>query len=254
MVNRFSGKVVIVTGAAGDIGSAAAKRFAAEGASVVAVDRVDAEVVADINASGGKAVAVIADVTRERDVQRYVNIAISTYGRLDVLFNNAGIEGDSSSIGEYYTAVFDQVMEVNVRGVFLGMKYAVPAMSKTGGGSIINTASVAGISGAAGFSAYCASKHAVIGLTKSVAKQHGPDNIRVNAICPSAMTGKMMKAIEEKIQPDNQGAIAEALRETIPLGRYAKPDDVVSMVTYLASDEASFVNGGVYTIDGGLSA
>jgi NAD(P)-dependent dehydrogenase (short-subunit alcohol dehydrogenase family) len=254
MTNRFTEKVVIVTGAAGDIGSAAVRRFAAEGASVVAVDRIDAEVVAGVNASGGDAIAVIADVTQERDVQRYVNIALSTFGRLDVLFNNAGIEGDNSSIEDYSTDTFDQVMDVNVRGVFLGMKYAVPAMRKTGGGAIINTASVAGISGAAGFSAYCASKHAVIGLTKSVAKQHGADNIRVNAICPSAMTGKMMKSIEEKIQPDNQGSVEESVRETIPLGRYAMPDDVVSMVTYLASNEACFINGGVYTIDGGLSA
>lgn len=254
MTNRFAGKVVIVTGASGDIGSAAARRFAAEGACVVAVDRVDSDVTIDINASGGKAIAVIADVTQESDVQRYVDECLSNYGRLDVLFNNAGIEGDCSPIGEYSTAVFDQVFAVNVRGVFLGMKYAVPAMIDTGGGSIINTASVAGISGAPGFTAYSASKHAVIGLTKSVAKQHGVDNVRVNAICPSAMTGKMMTAIEEKILPDNQGTVAGALVETIPLGRYAMPEDIVSTVTFLASDEAAFINGGVYTIDGGLSA
>ena len=253
-MHRFTGKVVIVTGASGDIGSAAARRFAAEGACVVAVDRIESDLVDSISAAGGQAISVIADVTQEHDVQRYIDICLSTYGRLDVLFNNAGIEGDNSPIGEYSTAVFDQVMAVNVRGVFLGMKYAVPAMSKTNGGSIINTASIAGISGAAGFSAYCASKHAVIGLTKSVAKQHGVDNIRVNAICPSAMTGNMMTAIEEKIQADNKGVVAEALRQSIPLKRYATPADIVSTVVYLASDEASFINGGVYTIDGGLSA
>lgn len=254
MMLRFAGKVVIVTGASGDIGSAAARRFAAEGACVVAVDRVDSSVVASINASGGNAIALSADVTNENDVQRYVEECIARYGRLDVLFNNAGIEGDCSPVNEYSTAVFDQVMAVNVRGVFLGMKYAVQAMCSNGGGAIINTASIAGISGAAGFAAYSASKHAIIGLTKSVAKQHGLQNIRVNAICPSAMSGKMMAAIEEKIQPDNQGSVAEALRATIPLKRYAKPDDIVSVVTYLASDEASFINGGVYTVDGGLSA
>ena len=254
MAHRFAGKVVIVTGASGDIGSAAARRFAAEGACVVAVDRVDSTVVAEISAAGGKAMAVIADVSQERCVERYVAACLAMYGRLDVLFNNAGIEGDCSPIGDYSTAVFDQVMAVNVRGVFLGMKYAVPAMIETGGGSIINTASVAGISGAPGFTAYSASKHAVIGLTKSVAKQHGVDNIRVNAICPSAMTGTMMTAIEEKIQPDNEGAVAKSLRQTIPLGRYAQPEEIVSTVAYLASDEASFISGGVYTIDGGLSA
>jgi len=257
VTKRFADKVVIITGAAGDIGRAAVFRFATEGARVVAVDLDEAllqAVIEQVGKDGGVGIAIAADVTQEQQVKHFVDAAIAAYGRIDILFNNAGIEGDSCGIGDYSIDTFDQVMAVNVRGVFLAMKYTVPEMTKTGGGSVINTSSVAGISGAAGFSAYSASKHAVIGLTKSVAKQHGADNIRVNAICPSAMTGKMMDSIEEKIQPHNHGAVADALRESIPLKRYATASDIVSTVAFLASDEASFINGAVYTIDGGLTA
>ena len=134
------------------------------------------------------------------------------------------------------------------------MKFVVPVMRARGGGAIINTASVAGVSGAAGFSAYCASKHAVIGLTRSVAKQQGVDNIRVNAVCPCAVTGHMMQSIEEKMQPDDPATLHKTLEATVPLQRYAEAADVVSMVTYLCSDEARFLTGGVYTVDGGVTA
>jgi 3alpha(or 20beta)-hydroxysteroid dehydrogenase len=145
-------------------------------------------------------------------------------------------------------------MGVNGRGVLLGMKYVVPVMRARGGGAIVNTASVAGLSGASLISSYCASKHAVIGLTRSVAMQQGPNNIRVNAVCPAAMTGRMMTSIENKMSPGDADTVRDAVLGTIPMGRYARPGDVASMVTHLCSDEASFLNGGAYPVDGGATA
>ena len=256
---RFAEKVVIITGAAGDIGSAAVKRFASEGAAVVAVDMNETalqSLVAACESQGHSIISVVADVTQEDGVKRYVETAVNAHGSIDVLFNNAGIEGDCCCISEYDTAIFDRVMAVNVKAAFLGMKHVVPIMQGHGGGSIINAASVAGLSGAPGFSAYTASKHAVIGLTRSVAKQQGIHNIRVNAVCPSAVDGNMMNAVEQKMQPDSEDTqeLRKALQATVPLQRYAKPSDVVSIVAYLSSDEASFINGGVYTVDGGVTA
>ena len=254
---RFQNKVVIVTGAAGDIGRATVRRFAGEGANVVAVDLdADAAVaLADaLKTEGLQIIAKGANVTREADVKAYVDHAYSEYGGVDVLFNNAGIEGQCTDISECDLADFDRVMAVNVRGVLLGMKYVVPVMRERGGGAIVNTASVAGLSGASLLTSYCASKHAVIGLTRSVAIQQGPNNIRVNAVCPSAMTGRMMTSIEHRMQPDDAGAVHDAVLSSIPMGRYAVPEDVASMVTHLCSDEAAFLNGGAYPVDGGVTA
>jgi 3alpha(or 20beta)-hydroxysteroid dehydrogenase len=257
MTGRFEDKVAIVTGAAGDIGSAAITRFAAEGARVVAVDfnatALDG-LLNDLQAQDFKCIGVVADVTSETDVEHYVESACAEFGGVDVLFNNAGMEGECSDISECELDDFDRVMAVNVRGVLLGMKYVVPAMQRRGGGAIINTASVAGMSGAPGFTAYCASKHAVIGLTRSVAMQQGVNNIRVNAVCPSAMTGRMMSAIEQKMMPDDAAGAQATLEAMVPMGRYANAQDVVSMVMHLCSDEASFLNGGVYPVDGGVTA
>ena len=254
---RFEDKVVIVTGAAGDIGRTTTRRFAAEGARGVAVD-FDADRIAglaeELNSDGLQIIAEVADVTLEADVERYVGQACAIYGGVDVLFNNAGMEGQCSDVSECDLADFDRVMAVNVRGVLLGMKYVVPVMRERGGGAIVNTASVAGLSGASLLTSYCASKHAVIGLTRSVAMQQGPNNIRVNAVCPSAMTGRMMTSIEHKMQPDDAAAVRDAVLGTIPMGRYARPEDVASMVTHLCSDEAAFLNGGAYTVDGGVTA
>jgi 3alpha(or 20beta)-hydroxysteroid dehydrogenase len=254
---RFENKVVIITGAAGDIGRAATRRFAGEGAKVVAVDFDVEAVVAlagELKNEGLQIIAKQADVTQEADVKAYVDHACSEYGGVDVLFNNAGIEGECGDVSECDLAIFDQVMAVNVRGVLLGMKYVVPVMRERGGGAIVNTASVAGLSGASLLTSYCASKHAVIGLTRSVAMQQGPNNIRVNAVCPSAMTGRMMTSIEHKMQPDDTAAVHDAVLSGIPMGRYARPEDVASMVTHLCSDEAAFLNGGAYPVDGGVTA
>lgn len=254
---RFEDKVVIVTGAAGDIGRETTRRFAAEGAMVVAVDfdadRVEA-LAAELREQGQPVFAEVADVAREADVKRYVEASCARYGGVDVLFNNAGVEGECSDISECELEDFDWVMGVNVRGVLLGMKYVVPVMRDRGGGAIVNTASVAGLSGASLLTSYCASKHAVIGLTRSVAMQQGSNNIRVNAVCPSAMTGRMMTSIESKMLPGDAAAVRDAVLDTIPMGRYATPADVASMVTHLCSDESAFLSGGVYTVDGGVTA
>lgn len=254
---RFEDKAVIVTGAAGDIGRAAARRFAVEGARVAAVD-FDAERVqnlaAELQADGLQVIGMEADVRREEDVAAYVARTCEAYGGVDILFNNAGVEGDASDVAEVDLEDFDWVMAVNVRGVLLGMKHVVPVMRERGGGAIVNTASVAGLSGASLLTSYCASKHAVIGLTRSVAMQQGPHNIRVNAVCPSAMTGRMMTSIENKMLPDDANAVRDAVLATIPMGRYAQPEDVASMVAHLCSDEANFLNGGAYPVDGGVTA
>lgn len=254
---RFLGKTVLITGAAGDIGSAAMQRFAAEGADVIGVD-LDIvtlqQAIDQLPSHSGQVTARQLDISKESAVSDCFNELAEAFDKIDILFNNAGIEGNCADITEFDTANFDQVMAVNVRGVFLGMKYAVSIMQKQGGGAIVNTASVAGLSGSPGFAAYCASKHAVIGLTRSVAKQQGVNNIRVNAVCPSPMNGKMMAAIEEKTRLATDINIHDTMVASIPLGRYAEAEDIVSMVTYLSSDEARFLTGGVYTVDGGLTA
>lgn len=261
MRQRFKDKVIIITGAAGDIGTATALRFADEGACVVGVDfdehglaRLAEQVLELTGKSGGDYLPVQADVTSEASVQNYVSAAVAQFGGIDGLFNNAGIEGSASDVADCDLEDFERVMAVNVRGVLLGMKHVVPHMNQRGGGSIVNTASVAGMAGAAGLTAYCASKHAVIGLTRSVARQQGVNNIRVNAVCPSAMSGRMMASIESKISPDAAHEVHEAMEAAIPMGRYAEPADVASMVTHLCSDEAAFLNGGVYTVDGGFTS
>lgn len=257
MDQRFASKVIVVTGAAGDIGTAAVLRFATEGATLVAVDFDDYgldRLTERVGESGGGFLRLQADVSDEESVKNYIAATVSEFGRIDALFNNAGIEGEAGDIADCDIEDFERVMSVNVRGVLLGMKYAVPYMREAGGGAIVNTASVAGMSGAAGMVAYCASKHAVIGLTRSVARQQGPNNIRVNAVCPSPMVGRMMNSIEKKLAPGAAQETHDAMESAIPLGRYAQPSDVASMVAHLCSDEAAFLNGGIYTVDGGFTS
>lgn len=255
---RFAEKTVIVTGGAGDIGKAAALRFAREGASVAVVDlnlAAVGAVVDEIAAAGGRAIAVKADVTKADDVKAYFAEANTAFGGVDILFNNAGVEGVVQPIEDYPEDEFDAVMGVNVRGVFLGMKYAVPFMRARGAGVIINTASIAGLSGSAGVCAYNASKHAVIGLTRSGAAQLGAENIRVNAVCPSPIVGRMMESLESGFMPEGSNADVRAqMAAGIPMQRYGTPEEVVGLVTFLGSADAGFLNGGVYTVDGGLTA
>ncbi|MEM9571518.1 MAG: SDR family oxidoreductase [Pseudomonadota bacterium] len=257
MTQRFENKTVIVTGASGEIGQAIAQGFLSDGAKVVAADLDETALVETVNkfsAAGHSITGVTADVSSAEDVERCVDVALETYGRVDAMINNAGVEGVVAPVEDYPEAEFDKVIGVNVRGVFLGMRYAVPALRKSGGGSIVNLASVAGLSGSTGTPAYNASKHAVIGLTRSGAVQLGAENIRVNAVCPSPVTGRMMASLEAGMLPDDPASARELIAQQIPMQRYADPKEVADLVLYLCSDGASFLNGGIYTVDGGMTA
>ena len=257
MANRFDGKIAIVTGGAGDIGRAVATRLLDEGASVMIVDldqgAVDAAV-KDLAGKSQKVAGCTADVTCAKDTASYVAATHEAFGGVDILINNAGIEGVVAPLESYPEDSFDQVIAVNVRGVFLGMKYVVNAMRARGGGAIVNLASVAGLSGSPGMVAYNASKHAVIGMTRSAAKSLGPDRIRVNAVCPSPIRGRMMASLESGLSPDDPATVHETLAASIPLQRYGEPAEVASLITYLCSPDAQFMTGGYHTVDGGMTA
>jgi NAD(P)-dependent dehydrogenase (short-subunit alcohol dehydrogenase family) len=249
--NRLDGKVALITGAGGEIGEATLRLMAARGARVVAVDR-DRKALDRAIAGVPGAVALEADVSDEASVKAYVAEVAKTAGRIDVFFNNAGIEGPVWPITEYPLAEFQKVMAVNVIGVFLGMKHVIPVMEKTGG-SIINTSSVAGLTGTPGISAYNASKHAVIGLTRSAAAEWGKKGIRVNSVNPGPIASRMMRSLEEGFSPGSADAARSGFSAMIPLGRYGTPEEVATMVAYLASDDARYLNGAIFTIDGGFT-
>jgi NAD(P)-dependent dehydrogenase (short-subunit alcohol dehydrogenase family) len=249
----FTGKVAVVTGGANGIGRAAAAAFARCGARIVLVDRaIEAgeASAAEIRAGGGEARFIAADVTRSAEVQAYVRASLDAFGAIDCFFNNAGIEGRVAPTAEYDEAVFDAVIAVNLKGAFLGLRHVLPVMLRQGSGAIVNTASTAGLAGAPGLSAYVASKHGVIGLTKSAAVEAGPAGVRVNAVCPGPTQTRMMQSLEEQGGENAR----RRFRSAIPLGSYAMPDEVANLVLFLCSDLASSITGAHYLIDGGRSA
>ena len=252
----FTGKVAIITGGGNGIGRAASMAFARYGAKVVVVDRDGkaAEGTAgSIKQQGGDALAVTADVTKSADVQAYVKAAIAQYGRIDCFFNNAGIEGKIASTMDYDEAMFDQVIGINVKGVFLGMRYVLPEMVKQGSGAIVNTASVAGLMASPGMSAYVASKHAVIGLTKTAAQEVAGRGVRVNAVCPGPVDTRMIHSLESMINPNDPAGVGAKYQSSIPSGRYSTPEEIANMVVFLCSDLASNTTGGQFVVDGGRS-
>jgi NAD(P)-dependent dehydrogenase (short-subunit alcohol dehydrogenase family) len=253
---RLDGRVAVVTGAAGFIGRATAKLLAARGARIVAVDRRQQDLeaaVQDLPASA-EALPIPADVTSEDEVKSYVRASLDRFGKIDVFYNNAGIEGDVRKITDYPLESFRRVLDVNVVGVFLGMKHVLPAMLARGKGSIINTASIAGLIGSPDVAVYSASKHAVIGLTRSAAIECSGTGVRINCVCPGLIESRMLSAIVEGRNPGNAPIPNEKLAERIPARRLGDPAEVASIVAFLASDEASYVSGSAYTVDGGRTA
>jgi NAD(P)-dependent dehydrogenase (short-subunit alcohol dehydrogenase family) len=253
----FTGKVALITGGGNGIGRAAAVGFAQRGAKVVVVDRdgAAAEATAGIvRQNGGEAVAVTADVTKSDEVKAYVKAAIEKFGRIDCFFNNAGIEGKLAHTADYDEAVFDAVIGVNVKGVFLGLRHVLPEMIRQGSGAIVNTASVAGLVATPGMPAYVASKHAVIGLTKTAAGEVARQGIRVNAVCPGPVDTRMIHSLEAQISPGNPAAIGERYQAAQPTGRYTTAEEIANMVLFLCSDLAANTTGGQFVVDGGRTA
>ena len=258
---RLDGKVAVITGATGGIGRAASKLFAGEGARLTLVDLDEAALQETVRSIGeDRASYIVADVTQPDQAQAYINAAANRWGGVDALLANAGIEGALSPIPDYPVDVFDRVMAVNVRGVWLGIKYAVPIMRERGGGSIVITSSTAGIGGTPDMSAYTTSKHAVIGLMRTASLEGAPFGIRVNTVNPSPIETRMMRSIEEmRVAAMDDSAVTvevakQAFAERIPLQRYGNPEEVARLMLFLASDDSSFCTGGVYMVDGGRSA
>ena len=248
----FTGQVALVTGAGAGIGQATALAFAGEGLKVVVADRDVAggeDTVAQIKAAGGSAIFLGCDVTVEAQVKQLMEQTISTYGRLDYAFNNAGIEIEQGRLADGTLDEFDAIMGVNVKGVWLCMKYQLPLMLAQGGGAIVNTASVAGLGAAPKMSIYSASKHAVIGLTKSAAIEYAKKRIRVNAVCPAVIDTAMFRRAYEA--DPRKAEFAAAMH---PVGRIGKVEEVASAVLYLCSDGAAFTTGHALAVDGGALA
>lgn len=247
-------KTVLISGGAGDIGRAIARRHLSWGAKVVIVDAsADAlhEAEQELGASPDRLLGIVGDVTDEAQVVDYVGRAHEFLGRVTAFFNNAGIEGDAEPIPQLSRDSFERVISVNVLGVFLGMKHVLPLMIEQGAGAVVNTASVAGIRGSENLAAYVASKHAVIGLTRTAAIEVASRGVRVNAVCPSGVEGRMIRSIEDKTLRNRGSGSAGDFAARNPTGRLASVDEIANVAAFLASDGASFVNGAAWVIDGG---
>jgi NAD(P)-dependent dehydrogenase (short-subunit alcohol dehydrogenase family) len=253
---RLDGKVAVVTGAAGVIGTATIRLLAERGAKIVAVDRREQDLKAAVGElpASAQALVVAADVTQEDEVADYVRAATDRFGTIDVFYNNAGVEGEVKPITEYSLEAFRRVLDVNVVGVFLGLKHVLPVMLKQNKGSIINTASIAGLLGSPHIAVYSASKHAVVGLTKSVAWECTGTGVRINCVCPGLIDSRMLSAIFQGRFGGNAPPPMDKIVERIPARRLGQASEVASIVAFLASDEASYVSGSAYTVDGGRTA
>jgi NAD(P)-dependent dehydrogenase (short-subunit alcohol dehydrogenase family) len=253
----FTGKVALITGAGNGIGRATALAFAKSGAKVVVVDRdtTSGEATAGIiRQQGAAAHFIAADVTKSAEVRGYVKAAVDTYGAIDCFFNNAGIEGKVAPTAEYDEDMFDAVIGVNVKGVFLGLRHVLPVMLQQKRGAIVNTASVAGLVATPGMPAYVASKHAVIGLTKTAAGEVARQGIRVNAVCPGPVDTWMIHSLEAQLNPADPASVGRRYQSAIPIGRYVTPDEIANTVLFLCSDLASAITGAQYVVDGARTA
>ncbi len=249
-MQRLSSKRAIITGAAGGIGAATARRFVEEGATVFLVDRSPA--VADVAASLGAPHAV-ADVSDEAATRAFVETAVQTLGGLDIYVANAGTEGHVEPLVEVEQSDIDRVLAVNVRSVWLAIRYAVPHLVATRG-NIVATASVAGLIGSPGLGPYIASKHAVLGLVKTAAVEYGAQGVRVNAVCPGPIENRMMRSIEEQAAPGHGAEVKAGFTNTVPLRRYGTNEEIAAAITFLASPDASYCTGAALVADGGMTA
>lgn len=245
--------IVVVTGAGSGIGRASCIKLAQNGAKVVAVDfnqTTGEETLALIREHGGDGIFVQADVSKNEDVERYVHLAVETYGRIDAFVNNAGVLQKFSMLSDITEAEYDRIMDVNVKGVFLGLKHVLKVMEKQGYGSIINTSSTAGIRAEHSLAAYSASKHAVVGLTKAAALEYVKKGIRVNAICPGGVDTTLTQAVPLMIQ--ETGYVPEEF-PNMRMNRFADPSEIAEMVVFLTSNKSSYMTGSIIVVDGGLT-
>lgn len=247
-------KVVLITGGSGSIGKETVKKFLDLGAKVVAADyNQDGLDQLNQELNNDRLKTVLCDVSNPEDIKAMFDTTINAFGTIDILVNNAGTEGKVAPVEQQKLKDYEMVMDVNVKGIFVALQHAFPLMEKNGG-SIINISSVAGLRGSANVTPYITSKHAVTGLTKAAALEGGPKGIRVNSIHPSPVDNRMMRSLEEGFAPGQADAVKQGLEQDIPLGRYAKNEEVADLIVFLASEHASFINGAQYRVDGGMGA
>jgi len=252
---RFENKVVIITGAAGGIGKEIARKLAGEGAKLTLVDLNEEAVKAvavELDLGEKRVLALKADVSKEADVKNYVDQTIEKFGRIDGFANNAGVEGPAKLLEEITEQDFDFVYSINVKGAFFGLKYVLPIMKQQQAGSIVNTASVAGLIGSPNMMLYNSSKHALMGMNKVAALEGASFNVRVNTVNPGVINTQMMRQIEAKVAPGAAEAARTAYNDAVPMKRYGEPQEVANVIVFLLSDEASYVSSSSYTIDGAL--
>jgi NAD(P)-dependent dehydrogenase (short-subunit alcohol dehydrogenase family) len=255
MAGQMDGKVVLITGASAGIGRAAALQFAEAGAQVVVADIAvegGEETVRLLEEAGGTGHFMKVDVTQSAEVEELVNQTVERFGRLDYAVNNAGIEGEVALTPEYSEEMWNRVLAINLTGVWLGMKYQIPQMLKQGGGAIVNTASILGLVAAPTFSAYNASKHGVVGLTKTAALEYAEKGIRVNAVCPGFIETPMV--MERGVRAGEDEEVYRSIEEQHPMKRLGQAEEIAEAIVWLCSDAASFVTGAALNVDGGYVA